>query len=143
MVQRAGHVFFNRTKMCILDLKPLCDRTCSFISSPCYYGKHNEAFNGKKKIHFHKPHINCVTCTQHMCDVISFFLCSLQILMNARRGGTPVPTTRCASTWREAMTAGAPTGTTAPVTVSMTTRSSTVGRSGCWTLIGARCAPVR
>lgn len=71
------------------------------------------------------------------------FLCSLQILMNARRGGTPVPTTQCASTWKEAMTAGAPTGTTARATVSMTTRSSTVGRSGCWTAIGALCAPAR
>lgn len=71
------------------------------------------------------------------------FLCSLQILMNARRGGTPVPTTQCASTWKEATTAGAPTDTTAPVTVSMTTRSSTVGRSGCWTTIGALCAPAR
>lgn len=63
--------------------------------------------------------------------------------MNARRGGTPVPTTQCASTWREAMTVGAPMGTTAPATVSMTTRSSTVGRSGCWTAIGALCAPAR
>lgn len=71
------------------------------------------------------------------------FLCFLQILMNARRGGTPVPTTQCASTWKEAMTAGAPTGTTAPAIVSMTTRSSTVGRSGCWTAIGALCAPAR
>lgn len=63
--------------------------------------------------------------------------------MNARQGGTPVPMTQCASTWREAMTAAAPMDTTAPVTVSMTTRSSTVGRSGYWTVIGALCAPAR
>ena len=63
--------------------------------------------------------------------------------MNARQEGTPVQTTQCASTWREAMTAGAPTDITALATVSMTTRSSTVGRSGCWTAIGARCAPAR
>lgn len=75
--------------------------------------------------------------------MMSCFLYSLQILMNARQEGTPVPTTQCASTWKEAMTVGAPTGTTAPATVSMTTRSSTAGKSGCWTAIGARCAPAR
>lgn len=63
--------------------------------------------------------------------------------MNARQGGTPVPTTQCALTWMEAMTVAAPTGTTAPATVSMTTRSSTAGRSGCWTVIGAQSAPAR
>lgn len=67
----------------------------------------------------------------------------LQILMNARRGGTPVPMTQCASTWRGATTAGVPTATTALETVFMTARSSTAGRSGCWMVIGAQCAPVR
>lgn len=86
-------------------------------------------------------HRNSFDCTEHMYDVIP--LCPLQILTNARQGGTPAPTTQCASTWREATTAGAPTGITAPATVSMTTRSSTAGRYGCWTATGARCAPAR
>lgn len=72
-----------------------------------------------------------------------FFLGPLQILMNARRGGTPVPTTRCALTWTEATTAAVPTDTTAPGTASTTARSSTAGRSGCWTTIAALSAPVR
>lgn len=63
--------------------------------------------------------------------------------MNARQGETPVPMTQCASTWKEDMTVGAPTGITALATVSMTTRSSTVGRFGCWTMIGAQCARAR
>lgn len=73
----------------------------------------------------------------------SHLSCSLQISTNARWGGTPVPMTQCASTWRGAMTAGAPTGGTAPETVFMTTKSNTMDRSGCWTMIGAQSALVR
>lgn len=54
-----------------------------------------------------------------------------------------MPMTQCASTWRGAMTAGAPTGGTAPETVFMTTKSNTMDRSGCWTMIGAQSALVR
>lgn len=63
--------------------------------------------------------------------------------MNASRGGTLVPTTPFALTWMEVMTAAALMDTTALGTVSMTTRSSTAGRSGCWTAIGAQCALAR
>lgn len=92
-----------------------------------------------------RSHLLCSYYRKHMCGVIFyfFFLGPLQILTNARRGGTPVPTTRCALTWTEATTAAVPTDTTAPGTASTTARSSTAGRSGCWTTIAALSAPVR
>lgn len=59
--------------VCVVNLKPFCDTTSSL---PCHHGHIRNLwclFNKKKKIknpHFHQPCINCVTCTEHMYDVI-------------------------------------------------------------------------